>query len=119
ELKEKLKNEIFSKLYLQYSKEIEKIIENWEKELEKIKNLGNIQKLDKKIKTIKNFDLKDYLSYLENQEDPPQIKKGDFVKIKLFDEIGTVKEINRDRLTVEVNGKIYYLSIDQVKKVSI
>ncbi|MFN3995699.1 MAG: MutS-related protein, partial [bacterium] len=119
ELKEKLKNEIFSKLYLQYSKEIEKIIENWEKELEKIKNSGNIQKLDKKIKTIKNFDLKDYLSSLESQEEPPQIKKGDFVKIKLFDEIGTVKEIKQDRLTVEVNGKIYYLSTDQVKKVSI
>lgn len=119
ELKEKIKTELFSKLYLQYSKEIEKIIQHWEKELEKLKKAGNIQKLDKKIKSIKNFDLKDYLSALDNLEYSPQIKEGDFVKIKLFDEIGTVKNIRGDKLTVEVNGKIYYLSTDQVKKVSL
>lgn len=119
ELKEKLKNELFSKIYREYSQQIEKLINHWEKELEKLKNSGNIQKLEKKVKSLKNFDLKDYLYSFENLEDSPQIKENDFVKIKLFDEIGIVKQIKGDKLTVEVNGKIYYLSIAEVIKVNI
>ncbi|MCS7243813.1 MAG: hypothetical protein RMJ36_03650 [Candidatus Calescibacterium sp.] len=118
EIKNKVKNEIFTKLYTQYSKEIQLLIQNWEKELEKLKSKG-VQKLEKKIRSIKNFDLNDYLSSLEDIEESISVNVNDFVKIKIFDEIGKVVEVRGNRVTVEVNGRTYTVGLEDIKKVMI
>ena len=117
QIKQKVKTEIFEKLYKEYSKEIQKLIENWEKELQKLKNSSNITKSEKRLKTIKNFDLNDYLLSFEGLEENISIKENDFVKIKIFDEIGVVKSVRENKVIVQVNDKVYELNIDQVKKI--
>lgn len=113
QIKEKAKKEVFNKLYQEYSIQIQNLIKNWQKELEKLKNKQEHSKLERRLKTIENFDLYDYLY----SQEIPVLQENDFVKLKLFDEIGVVKKIKGNRLEVEVNGKIYNVSIDEVKRI--
>lgn len=118
-IKEKVRNEVIQKLYSNYSKQIELLIQTWEKELEKLKAKQDIQKIEKKVKTIKNFDLSDYLYSMGEFEDNFSISVNDFVKINMFDEIGKIIQIRGDRVTVDVNGKKYTVGINEVKKIVI
>lgn len=113
-IKQKLKNELIHKLYNEYSQKIEKIIQEWEKELIKEKN-KSIDKLEKKLKSMKNFDLIDYLSMIETEQEEKDIKIGDVVEIKFLQEKGIVKEIKGDKIVVEIKNKNFTLSKKDIK----
>ncbi|MCS7165164.1 MAG: hypothetical protein RMJ51_02650 [Candidatus Calescibacterium sp.] len=118
-IREKVRNEVIQKLYINYSKQIELLIQGWEKELEKLKNKQDIQKMERKVKAIKNFDLNDYMYSMEEFEDKISVGLNDFVKINIFDEIGKIVQIKGDKVTVDVNGKKYTVSINEIKKITI
>jgi DNA mismatch repair protein MutS2 len=134
-LKENITKEAFKNAYTKayneakefFNKQIKELINLWENELNSLKSKNKIDKIENKLKTIKNYNL----DYKINQKLSENIKNeikiennleiGDIVLINSLNLEGEIIDISKNKVSIKSDNIIYQVNKDDltiIKKVN-